>query len=306
MSSPPLDVVTGAFSYTGRHIAERLLSSGRRVRTLSRSAAPVGSPIESAPLQFADRAALTGSLDGADTLYVTYWIRFPHGGSTFERAVENTGALAGAAREAGVRRIVYVSVSNPSADSPLGYFRGKAAAETAVAGSGPAHSVVRPTLVFGPGDVLVNNIAWLLRRFPLFIVPGRGEYRVQPVAVEDVARLCVEAGAREGNETLDAAGPEVLTFDEVVRLVRDSVGSRARVVHTPVGVALGLSRGIGAVLRDVVVTRQELAGLAADLLVSAEPPRARGSFTRWVQENGHLLGRTYSNELARNFRDAPL
>jgi uncharacterized protein YbjT (DUF2867 family) len=294
-----LDAVTGAFSYTGRAIADLLLSRGRQVRTLSRSPGPAGSPIDFAPLQFADETALTSSLRGAETLYNTYWIRFPRGGSTFERAIENTRTLLRCAAEAGVRRFVHVSVSNPSLDSPLPYFRGKAEVEEAVRQSPLEHAIVRPTLVFGADDILLNNIAWVFRRFPLFLIPGDGSYRVQPVSVEDVARLCVDAPP--GAE-LDAAGPETYAFDELVRLIRSAVGGRARIVHAPVTVALGLARVVGAARRDVVLTREETLGLMDSLLVSHDPPTASDSFRDWVDANGDQLGRRYVSELARNYR----
>ena len=297
------DVVTGAFSYTGRAIAKVLLERGRRVRTLSRSPGPAGSPVEFAPLQFADETALTESLRGAETLYNTYWIRFPRGGSTFERAIENTRTLLRCAAAAGVRRFVHVSVSNPSHESSLPYFRGKAELEDAVRASPLEHAIVRPTLIFGANDILVNNIAWVFRRFPLFLVPGDGSYRVQPVSVEDVARLCVEAGP--GAE-LDAAGLETYTFDELVHLIRAAVGGRARIVHTPVAVALGLARVVGAARRDVVLTREETLGLMDSLLVSRDPPTAGDSFQGWLRANADQLGRRYVSELARNYRHAPL
>lgn len=298
-----LDVATGAFSYTGRAIAELLLERGRRVRTLSRSPGPAGSPVEFAPLQFADETALTESLRGAETLYNTYWIRFPRGGSTFERAIENTRTLLRCAAQAGMRRFVHVSVSNPSHDSPLPYFRGKAAVEEAIRDSPLEHAIVRPTLVFGRNDILMNNIAWVFRRFPLFLVPGDGSYRVQPVSVEDVARLCVDA---DPGAELDAAGPEMYSFDELVRLIRSAVGGRARIVHTPVTVALGLARVVGAARRDVVLTREETLGLMDSLLISHDPPTASDSFRDWLDANADQLGRRYVSELARNYRHAPL
>ena len=298
-----LDAVTGAFSFTGRAIAELLLAHGRQVRTLSRAPGPAGSPVEFAPLQFADEAGLTESLHGAETLYNTYWIRFARGGSTFERAVENTRTLLRCAEAAGVRRFVHVSVSNPSQDSPLPYFRGKAAVEHAVRDSPLDHAIVRPTLVFGPNDILVNNIAWVMRRFPVFIVPGDGAYRVQPVAVEDVARLCVDA---EPGAELDAAGPETYSFDDFVRLIRRAVGGRARIVHAPAPVALGLGRIVGTARRDVMLTREETLGLMDSLLVSNDPPTAQESFREWLDASADQLGRRYVSELARNYRHAPL
>jgi uncharacterized protein YbjT (DUF2867 family) len=305
-----LALVTGAFSYTGRAIAERLLAEGTSVRTLTRRGDPGDPPaarIEAAPLQFADQAALTASLRGARVLYNTYWIRFERGEATFARAVENTRVLFRAAAEAGVERIVHVSVTNAADDSPFAYFRGKAALERELTASGLSHAIVRPTLVFGREDILVNNIAWILRRFPIFLVPGAGEYRVQPVSVEDTAAICVAAAAGVEGQSLDAAGPDTYTFAELVSAVAASVGSRARFVRTSPRFALGLTRLAGIALRDVVLTRDELGGLMASLLVSAEPPRGRDRFSDWLGEEGDRLGQRYVSELARNFRPyAPL
>jgi uncharacterized protein YbjT (DUF2867 family) len=302
---PELDVVTGAFSYTGGFVARRLLDDGVRVRTLTRRddrASPLHGKIETAPLQFADRAALVESLRGARCLYNTYWVRFERGGTTFDRAVRNSALLFAAAAEAGVERIVHVSVTNPSEDSPLPYFRGKAQVERALAAAGPAYAIVRPTLVFGPRDILVNNIAWILRRFPVFVVPGDGSGRVQPVSAEDVAEIAVSATG-----AVDAAGPETYSFDELVRLVAAAVGRARALVHVPPSLALALGKAIGAARRDVVLTTEEVAGLQASLLVSAEPPRGRDSFREWLERNGDTLGRAYVSELARNFRPyAPL
>jgi uncharacterized protein YbjT (DUF2867 family) len=303
---PDLDVVTGAFSYTGSFIARRLLDDGVRVRTLTRRVdptSPLHGKVETAPLQFADRAALVESLRGARCLYNTYWVRFERGGTTFDGAVRNSALLFEAAATAEVERIVHVSVTNPSEDSSLPYFGGKAQVERALVAAGPAYAIVRPTLVFGPRDILVNNIAWILRRFPLFVVPGDGSGRVQPVSAEDVAEIAVSASAG----AVDAAGPEEYTFDELVRAVGAAIGCRRRLVHAPPRVALALGAVVGTARRDVILTRDELEGLQASLLVSHDPPRGRESFREWLERNGASLGRAYVSELARNFRPyAPL
>jgi len=300
-----MDIVTGAFSYTGRAIAEELLRRGRDVRTLTRRAAPqdpLAARIDYAELQFRDETSLRRALEGADTLYNTYWIRFPRGTSTYERAVANTHVLLRLAREAGVRRIVHVSVTNPSPSSPLPYFRGKAQLERDVAASGLSAAIVRPTLVFGPGDILVNNIAWCARRTPIFLVAADGSYLVQPVSVEDVASICVGVAELDEDIVVDAAGPETLAFAELVRLVAAAVGRRVRIVHAPAALMLALARAVGIARRDVMLTAEELAGLQASLLTSAEPPRGTESFRSWVADCGETLGRAYVSELARNFR----
>jgi uncharacterized protein YbjT (DUF2867 family) len=298
-----VDVVTGAFSFTGRYVAARLLELGREVRTLTRhpqSASPFGARVETFPLDF-DLDTLTERLRGADTLYNTYWIRSPRGNLTFERVLDNTAALLSAAREAGLRRVVQLSVSNASASSALPYFRAKALAEEALASSGLSYAIVRPTLVFAREDVLVNNIAWLLRRLPLFVVPGSGGYTLQPVAVEDVAEQVVAAGRGTEPTVMDAAGPDIFSFEELVRLVRGAVGSHAAIVHGSPRLALGLSTLTGKILRDTLVTRAELAGLMQGLLTSQAAPTGTRRFADWLGENADSVGQRYVSERLRNW-----
>lgn len=299
-----LHVVTGAFGFTGRAIARHLLEQGKTVRTLTRRRGSDAEArcIEVAPLDFNDPAEITTNLRGAAVLYNTYWVRFDHGPASFARAVENTGVLLRAARAAGVGRLVHISVTNPSATSPLPYFRGKAAAEAAVATCGLSHAIVRPSLIFGHGDILINNVAWLVRRFPVFLLPGRGDYRVQPVSVEDVARLVVEAGARPDNTVFDAVGPEVLTFRTLVEAIARAAGRRPWLVPSPPSLALLACRVVGVGLRDVVLTRDELQGLMTNLLVSAAPPTATARLTDWLSENAATVGVRYASELERHFR----
>ncbi len=302
------DLVTGAFSYTGSHIATRLLESGRRVRTLTfhpDRAHPLRDSVETSPYRFDDPAALTRSLEGVTTLYNTFWVRFDHGQATFANAVESSRMLFFAARRAGVDRIVHVSISNPSIDSPLPYFRGKALVEYALAQSGVPYSIVRPTWVFGgQRDVLANNIAWILRRMPAFALPGNGGYRVQPVHVDDVARICVDAAASRGDVVIDAAGPETMPFAELVTLMRSAVNARSPILHLPPPLMAAAARALGLIVRDVVLTPDEIRGLMAGLLVSHDAPLGQIAFGDWLQENRASVGRSYANELDRHFAAA--
>ena len=305
MGQPSISVVTGAFGYTGKYIARRLLYQGSRVRTLTRtpvSRSPFGEDVEVRPLDFGDPQGLVASLEGADILYNTYWVRFARSGVTHDTAVENSRALLRAAVEAGVRRVVHVSITNATHDSPLPYFRGKALAEMAVRDSGLSYAIVRPTVLFSPEDILINNIAWFLRRFPLFPIPGRGCYPVQPVFVDDVARLAIEAGSGVDDVAIDAVGPETFAFEEMVRLLARRVGSRSRLVRTPPPAALLAARIAGRLVRDVVLTKDELDGLMAGLLVSADPPTAPTRFTEWLEAEGASLGQRYASELTRHYR----
>jgi NADH dehydrogenase len=305
MGAADFDVVTGALGYTGRQIASLLLGTGRAVKTLTGHPGrpnPFGGAVTSAPLNFERPAELTASLRGAGTLYNTYWVRFVRGASTFERAVENSRILIHAARAAGVRRVVHVSITNPRADAPWPYFRGKAQVEALLSSAGISYAILRPTVIFGSGDILFNNIAWMLRHLPVFAIPGRGDYRLQPVFVGDVARLAVRAGGQAENGVLDVAGPEQFPFAELVRLIARSVGSQARLVHVPPRLALTVARVIGWALGDVVITSDELAGLMANLLVSSHPPAGTTRLSAWLADNADTVGRRYASELQRHFR----
>ena len=298
------DVVTGAFSYSGRFIAAQLLEHGRSVRTLTNHPRPdhqLAARIPTYPLDFTDGAALVTALTGADTLYNTYWVRAPHGSLTHTVAVDNTERLIDAARRAGVRRIVQTSIANPTA-STSSYYQGKAALEEAVRSSGLSYAIVRPTLLFGEGDVLINNIAWLLRRLPVFAIPGDGRYRLQPMHVQDHASLLVEVGSQPADVVVDSAGPEIFTFDELVRLLRRAMNLRTIVLHTPPVLALAGATVAGRLAGDMLLTRDELDDLMRDILVSHEPPRGTTRFTDWLPLHRDEVGRHFASEIERHYR----
>jgi uncharacterized protein YbjT (DUF2867 family) len=299
------DAVTGATSFTGRFIAQRLIAAGRSVIDLTRdprSPHPLGEAASSAALDFDHPDRLTATLEGVDTLYNTFWIRFERGPITYRWAAERSGILFGAARRAGVRRIVHISVIHASHDAPTAYFRAKAQVEDALALTGVAHSIVRPTVSFGPGDILVNNLAWTLRRFPFFVVPGDGRYPIQPVHVDDIADVAVRAAASAQNVVIDAAGPDTFTFDQFVALVRQAIGSRSRIVHLPPAAALAGAGVIGLIVRDVVLTNHEVQELRSGLMRSDEPPKGKIRLAEWLADVADSLGRGWASELDRHFR----
>ena len=305
MPHPNLAVVTGAFSYTGRYVTRRLLDQGVRVRTLTRSPDaedPFGGRVEVAPLDFSDPDGLRRSMQGAGVFYNTYWIRYAHGRITFDLAVENTRTLFEAAKRAGVGRIVHFSVTNPSSESALPYFRGKAQVEDMLVGLGVPYAIIRPTLVFGVGDLLLNNMAWALRRFPVFPVYGSVDYPVQPIYVEDLAAQAVEAGSQGENSVTDAAGPDTFSFEALLRLLASSMGVRRWFPHTPPRVGLALTGLVGLLMRDMALTHDEVVGLMAGLLTSDEPPTGTTRLSDWLAENRDGLGRRYVSELRRNYR----
>jgi NADH dehydrogenase len=303
--------VTGAFGFTGRALAERLIAQGHEVVTLSRRSGegdPLAArlaaihPLDASRPDASRPDAFRSALEGVEVLYNTWWLRFPRDGATFEGLVAGSAALLAAARKAGVRRVVHVSVVGASADADTPYVRAKAALEGVVTASGLAWVIVRPTLTYGPGDILINNLAWALRRLPIYGMPGFGRYRVQPVHVDDLARICVEAADLPSGQTIDAAGPETFEYRELVARIRSAVGSRSIVVPMPGFVVLAAAKLLGLLVRDVVLTGDEIRELTSSLLTSSEPARGEIRLSDWLREHASVLGRRWSSELARNYR----
>ena len=301
---PTLAAVTGAFGYSGRAVARLLIDRGWGVRNLTGHPDrpdPFGGRVEVAPLALDDPAALRRSLAGAGVLVNTYWVRFSHGGQTHARSVARSRALFEAARDAGVGRIVHVSITNPAADSRLPYFRGKAEVESALRATGVPHSIVRPAVLFGARDVLLNNIAWAARRLPVFGIP-RGEFGLQPIHVEDFARLLAAHTQATGDHVLDAVGPEAPSYRDLVAQVARAVGARSRIVALPRWTVHAAAWVLGRITGDVVLTRDEVDGLADGLLVSKGAPTGTTKLSDWLQTERDSLGREWACELARHYR----
>jgi uncharacterized protein YbjT (DUF2867 family) len=305
------DIVTGAFGYSGAAIARELRAAGRQVRTLTGhpGRAPAGTDIAARPLDFGDAEGLARDMADAHTLYCTYWVRFPHGNATREAAVANSKILFDAAARAGVQRIVYVSILHADTASPFPYFSGKGHVERHLATTGVPYAIARPAILFGDaadrgtsGSVLLNNIAWLLRRLPVFAIGDGGGYRIRPIHVADLARLCVELGARTDNVTVDAVGPESVTFKEMVTAIRTATGSHALLVPAPGWLLPPLSAALGRMLRDVLLTAEEYQAMKAGLADSSAPATGQRGLSEWIATHGAELGRTYANELDRHYR----
>ncbi len=295
--------VTGSFSYSGKYITKRLLERGEDVITLTGHPDrpdPFNRQVKVYPLDFYE-AGMTGSLEGVDVLVNTYWVRFDKGDNTQPRAVENTRILIDAAKAAGVKRIVHISIANPSADSRLPYYWGKAANEKTVIESGLSYAILRPTVLVGKEDILINNIAYLLRRFPFFLIPGDGSYGIQPVFVEDLADLAVEGVYSRQNYIIDAVGPDSYTFKEIVKLIGKKIGANRQLISVPPQLALLAARFLSLFVSDVILTPEEVDGLMANLLVSKEPARAKTLFKDWLEENKNTVGKKYASELQRHY-----
>ena len=305
-----IHTVTGAFGYTGRYIARQLIDAGYEVHTLTNKA-PIDNlfndKIRIHPIYFDNAEELINSLRGTAVLYNTYWVRFNHKNFSFAQAVDNSAKLFDAAKRAGVKRVVHISITNPSIDSPLEYFSGKAKVECALIESGLSYAILRPAIIFGKEDILINNIAWFLRNFPVFGVFGDGNYRLQPIYAEDLARMAIEQGQGKENCIIDAIGPETFTYRELVRQIRDAIGVTRPIISIPP--AIGYLSGwlLGKIMGDVIITRDEIKGLMAGLLCTHSPPTCSEhsesigttKLTDWLKENTATLGVHYSSELAR-------
>jgi uncharacterized protein YbjT (DUF2867 family) len=294
-----IDLVTGAFGYTGTYLRQRLEAAGHKVRTLTDHApADADQTVQVFPYTFDDEAALARAFEGVTTFYNTYWARYAPGGTTYEQAVANTEAMFAAAQRAGVERIVHLSITNPDPTSFYEYYRGKARLERTLATSGVSHAIVRPTVIFGGDDILVNNIAWLLRRFHVFAIPGDGRYRLRPVHVGDLADLCVRLGGERGDVVVDAVGPESFAFEELVGTLADATGTSWWPVHLPPAVVGVLLRGLSVLTRDVVLTRDEVDGLMAELVMSHAGTTCPTRLTDYLRDHAGTVGRRYRSELA--------
>jgi NADH dehydrogenase len=302
METKEIHVVTGAFGYSGKYIAHRLLDAGHEVQTLTNSLHkpnPFGQQVRPFPFHFDQPDKLTQSLRGVKVLYNTYWVRFNHETFAHETAVTNTITLFNAAQAAGVERIVYVSITNPSLDSHLEYFSGKAQLEAALQNLGISYAILRPTVLFGKEDILINNIAWMLRKFPVFGVFGNGRYRLQPIYVDDLAQLAVEQGQQRENVIIDATGPETFTYRELVETIGEIIGRERPILSIPPWLGYAVGWLVGKLVNDVLITRPEIEGLMADLLYVDSPAAGQTKLTDWARQHAGELGRHYASELGR-------
>ena len=296
--------VTGAFSYSGKYITKRLLDCGEEVITLTghpNRPDPFHGKVKAYPLDF-NEESMACSLQGVDVLVNTYWVRFDKGENTQPRAVENTRKLVNAAKAAGVKRIVHISIANPLADSPLPYYWGKAANEKAVMDSGLSYAILRPTVLIGKEDILINNIAFLLRYFPFFFIPGDGSYGIQPIYVEDLADLAVEGVYRNDNYVIDVVGPDSYTFKGLVQLIGEKIRAKRPLISVPPRLALLAAQFLSLFVGDVILTPEEVQGLMSNLLVSQQPARGKTAFRDWLETNKHTVGTKYASEIKKHYQ----
>jgi uncharacterized protein YbjT (DUF2867 family) len=295
--------VTGAYGYSGRYMARRLLAQGHDVLTLTNSthrSNPFGSQVKAHPFNFDNPALLEATLRDVDVLINNYWVRFDmpplftHAG-----AVRNAKVLFDAAKRASVGRIVHISITNPDRGSDLPYFSGKAEMEEHLKSTGLSHCILRPTVLFGKEDILINNIAWGLRYLPVFGIFGDGHYRLQPIHVDDLAKVVVLQAHERTNSTIDAVGPEIFRYGDMVEMIAAAIGVRPRIVFLPPALAYQATRIIGWFVDDVLITREEIRGLMEERLYVNSGPLGATKLSDWVRANRSRLGLKYTSEMAR-------
>jgi uncharacterized protein YbjT (DUF2867 family) len=300
-----MNVVTGSFGYIGKYITQALISSGKRVKTITThpdKPNPFGNDVKAYPYSFDNPELLISILKGCETLFNTYWVRFNYGKSSFEKALRNTKILFDSAKKAGIKKIIHISVTNPSESDSLPYYRGKALQEKMLRELGISYSIIRPTLVFGKEDILINNIAWTIRKFPVIPIFGSGDYKVQPVFVEDLASIAVECARKNKSETLDAIGPETFTYKEMLQVMASVLNRDVKFIRVWPNVGIFLGKVIGLFVNDVLLTKDELHGLMANKLTSQQTPNGKTKFTEWLKANKETIGDRYTSELDRHFR----
>jgi NADH dehydrogenase len=181
----------------------------------------------------------------------------------------------------------------------LEYFSGKARLERALIESGISYAILRPTVLFGKEDILINNIAWVLRYLPVFGIFGDGQYRLQPIYVDDLAAIAIDQGDKRENGVINAIGPETFTYRELVAAIGKAIGKRRPVISVPPFVGYLAGKMIGVLMNDVLITRPEIEGLMADLLYVDAPPAGNTRLTDWLRQHADSVGREYASELAR-------
>ena len=301
--------ITGVLGYSGRYVAAEAAKRGWRVIGLTNSAGRLANPsgYELRPMPWSTQDDV---LAGVDVLVNTYWVRFSYEGRqgghvafSHDGAVKNTHALFAAAQRAGVKRVVHTSITCPDAASKLPYFRGKAELELALAATGLPHSILRPAILFGDTpqeSILINNMAWSLRHLPAVATFGWGNYNLQSIHVQDFAELAMnEAESSEMSRIINATGMETYTFRELWGLLARSMGLWRPILSVPHAVGYMAARLLGAMVGDVMLTRDEIAGLSQNRL--AVPGSGSGSrlLSTWLQQHAGDLGRKYSSELSR-------
>lgn len=265
----------GGSGWLGRHLALRLAERGVDVRAASRHPAtdlPAG--VEPVVADIRDRKAVAAAVEGAELVVNFAGIVSDIGGQTFADVhVRGAGMIAEEARLAGSIRLVHLSALALSEDAPAASERSKAVGERAVRDAFPTATLVRPSMVYGPGDHVTTRFASMARKSPAVPVIGGGRTRFQPVHVEDMtAALLAILERREARGRIyEIGGPDILSFREILATVLAAADIRRPVLSIPFPVALMLATRVQR-LPGWPLCADEVRLLETDKLVTGREP----------------------------------
>ncbi len=296
-----ISVITGAESFIGKYISNLLIPLNFKIRSFTNKSINKTKNIEFYPYNFNNSEEVIKIFKGADFFFNTYWIRFNFKDKKFEKAYENTKFLIDCAKLAGVKKIIHISITNANPLSPFEYFKYKGFIENYIINSGISYSILRPTVVFGREDILINNIIWFLKRFPIFPIFGRGDYLIQPIYVKDLAKIAVEKALNSENSIVDCAGPEIFSFRELIKKIRDVIDSKSIIINLPTKAVFSLLKFLSFFLKDVILTREEILALKGNLLYSKDPPLGKERIIDWIKNEKDYLGIQYRSEILRHY-----
>lgn len=260
-------LVTGATGFIGRRVAAELASRGTPVRALSRAPSTTVQGVEPVPGDILDLPSLTKAFQGVDSVVHLAAVIREHGGSTFRRVnYEGMRNVLEAARAAGVQRLVHASTIGATSDPSYHYLHSRWLAEQEVARSGIPYTILRFSVGFGEGDEFFNVLAAQVKLAPVVPVIGTGKARFQPIAADDVARCLVACLDRQdlAGKTLEVGGPDHLTYDQMLDLVSETIGTRIIKLHLPAGMARPAVWAMERIMARPPVTLEQLKMLRHD------------------------------------------
>ncbi len=268
-------LVTGGSGFIGRRVVSRLADGGSNLRVLARGQRHADLPegVEVARGDVVSGEGLPEAMAGVEKVVHLVAIIRESGGQTFEANIwRGTEKVVEAAKAAEVKKLVYVSAIGAQDNPTYRYLHAKWQAERAVKLSGLPYTILRPSIVFGEGDEFINALAGLVRYNPVVPVAGDGKARFQPIWVEDLVTCivaCLDEDAHAG-QTLEIGGPEQLTYDELLDVVKEALGRSRIKVHVPLAVMRPLAQVMEWVLPKPPVTGEQLKMLALDNIAETD------------------------------------
>jgi NADH dehydrogenase len=262
-------LVTGGSGFIGRRVVSRLADAGESVRVLARGERRADPPhgVEAAQGNVVSGEGVPQALTGVESVVHLVAIIRESGDQTFEAVIRRgTERLTEAAKVAGVRQFVFVSAIGAQDNAEYPYLHAKWQAERAVTLSGLKYTILKPSIVFGEDDEFINALAGLVRYNPVVPVAGDGKTRFQPIWVEDLVTCivaCLDGDAHDG-KTLEVGGPEHLTYDEMLDVVKEALGRTRVKAHVPLALMRRVAQVMEWVLPRPPVTREQLKMLALD------------------------------------------